>query len=187
MNTGLHIQLRLFFSSADTERRHLSCTWVLVCWSQSIWVFRKKLQRLSLYDLGGDIAILSFSLLHHILDFPLSNFGQARSCPDWEFPQSPFSRIMRLQAKIGISCLLPCSSDFISYRYSVMQLCLHCTMNPVRREQDRQYACDVKWRRLRLKNLQWKANNVFCVCCCWVTCHSQLHKNIDFCTTTFLP
>jgi hypothetical protein len=104
-----------------------------------------------------------------------------------EFPYSPFSRIMRLQAKMGISCLLPCSSEFISYRCSVMQLCLHCAMNPARREQDSLYTCKEKWRYLRLKrNLQWKPNKAFCVSCCWVTCNSQLHKNIDCYTTKAL-
>jgi hypothetical protein len=83
---------------------------------------------------------------------------------------------MRLQAKTGISCLLLYSSEFISYRCSVLQLCLHCAMNPVRREQDRQYTFNVKLRRFRLKNLQWKHKNAFCLCCCWLTCHCQLQK-----------
>ena len=33
--------------------------------------------------------------------------------------------------------------------------------------------------------LQWKHNNAFCVYC-WATCHCQMYKNIECCTTMLL-
>jgi len=35
--------------------------------------------------------------------------------------------------------------------------------------------------------LQWRNNYEFCVCyCCPVTCHCQLYKNTEHCTTLLL-
>jgi len=50
-------------------------------------------------------------------------------------------------------------------------------------EQDKQHTQNIPLWHISMITVHWKHNISLCVCCYWVTCHCQLHKNTEFCAT----